>query len=67
VSRATGAGEVKEELGSSLKKVHQLTGALNTFWLHRKYTDRILGFTDPIYAEAYVKIQGFDIFLGEWM
>jgi len=46
VSRATGAGEVKEDPNSSLKKVHQLTG-----------------FTDPIYAEAYVKIQGFDIFL----
>lgn len=24
----------------------------------------ILGFSDPIYAEAYVKVHGFDILLG---
>jgi len=27
-------------------------------------TPRTSGFSDPVYAEAYVKIHGFDILLG---
>ncbi len=27
----------------------------------------LIGFSDPIYAEAYVKVQGFDILLGKPM
>jgi len=47
VSKATGAGEVREDFISNLSRISQLTG-----------------FSDPIYAEAYVKVHGFDILLG---
>ncbi|KAF9786768.1 coatomer protein [Thelephora terrestris] len=46
VSKATGAGEVREDFISNLSRISQLTG-----------------FSDPIYAEAYVKVHGFDILL----
>ncbi|EJD48341.1 coatomer beta subunit [Auricularia subglabra TFB-10046 SS5] len=46
LGRATGAGEVKEDLMSNLSRVVQLTG-----------------FSDPVYAEAIVKVHGFDILL----
>jgi len=47
VSKATGAGEIREDFISNLSRISQLTG-----------------FSDPIYAEAYVKVHGFDILLG---
>ncbi len=28
---------------------------------------QLTGFSDPIYAEAYVKVHGFDILLGEYV
>ncbi|KZV81160.1 Coatomer, beta subunit [Exidia glandulosa HHB12029] len=46
LGRATGAGEVKEDLLSNLSRVVQLTG-----------------FSDPVYAEAIVKVHNFDILL----
>jgi len=46
VSKATGAGDVREDFISNLSRISQLTG-----------------FSDPIYAEAYVKVHGFDILL----
>jgi vesicle coat complex subunit len=38
---------------------------VRTYLLAMDGYSRTLGFTDPIYAEAYVKIHGFDILLGK--
>ncbi|KAG0081776.1 coatomer subunit beta [Linnemannia elongata] len=46
LTRATGAGESKDDLMSKLSRVVQLTG-----------------FSDPVYAEAYVNVHQFDIML----
>jgi vesicle coat complex subunit len=49
---------------SNLSRISQLTGEL---LLHVANIDNIQprsGFSDPIYAEAYVKMHGFDILLG---
>ena len=65
VGRATGAGEVYEDFISNLNRISQLTGRLrlcsSVLRLMRCFTS---GFSDPIYAEAYVKVHGFDIMLG---
>ena len=67
VGRATGSGEIQEDFMSSLSRISQLTGTnFEPFKLYRS-TRLILpttGFSDPIYAEAYVKMHGFDILLG---
>jgi coatomer subunit beta len=34
-------------------------------WLGPETDLRCPGFSDPVYAEAYVKVHGFDILLGE--
>ncbi|KAG0269380.1 coatomer subunit beta [Actinomortierella ambigua] len=46
LTKATGAGESKDDLMSKLSRVVQLTG-----------------FSDPVYAEAYVNVHQFDIML----
>ncbi|KAF9422277.1 coatomer subunit beta [Podila epigama] len=46
LTRATGAGDSKDDLMSKLSRVVQLTG-----------------FSDPVYAEAYVNVHQFDIML----
>ncbi|VDB90223.1 unnamed protein product [Peniophora sp. CBMAI 1063] len=47
VGRATGAGELRGE--DFISNLSRIT--------------QLTGFSDPIYAEAYVKVQGFDILL----
>ncbi len=66
LSRATGASEAHEDFLSNLSRISQLTGRFSflALWFPR-LTDVRLGFSDPIYAEAYVKVHGFDILLGE--
>jgi coatomer subunit beta len=67
VSKATGAGETKEDFASSLSRVVQLTGASNSYWNNVSSIIAGLGFSDPVYAEAYVKVHGFDILLGTFL
>ena len=66
VGRATGSVEVREDFISNLSRISQLTGE----YCHERPTQRriryeLIGFSDPIYAEAYVKMHGLDIMLGE--
>jgi coatomer subunit beta len=63
VGRATGAAEIREDFISNLKHITQLTGWCLSIMMSRTLTGRA-GFSDPIYAEAYVKVHGFDIMLG---
>ena len=52
---------------SNLSRISQLTGAkFEPFELYRstRFLPLTTGFSDPIYAEAYVKMHGFDILLG---
>ena len=57
---------LRGSIESSLKKVHQLTGqALYCQSTVVALTELNAGFTDPVYAEAYIAIHGFDIHLGQ--
>jgi len=52
---------------SNLSRISQLTGAkFEPFYLcsSTRFISLTTGFSDPIYAEAYVKMHGFDILLG---
>jgi len=64
VGRATGAGEVHEDFLSNLSRISQLTGKYLPGDCSDVFLIALTGFSDPIYAEAYVKIHGFDIMLG---
>lgn len=64
LSRATGAGDATEDFISNLSRISQLTG-VNKYHRLSHNADHLLGFSDPIYAEAYVKVHGFDILLGK--
>jgi hypothetical protein len=64
VGRATGAGEVHEDFLSNLSRISQLTGKSLPGDCSDVFLIALTGFSDPIYAEAYVKIHGFDIMLG---
>lgn len=65
LGKATGAAEVHEDFISNLSRISQLTGE-RTRWYYvvQCLCLRLSGFSDPIYAEAYVKMHGFDILLG---
>lgn len=65
LTRATGALEVHEDFMSNLSRISQLTGPFLLLHLKKRVLSTNLGFSDPIYAEAYVKMHGFDILLGE--
>ena len=64
VGRATGSGEIQEDFMSNLSRISQLTGqlfsntsnALANFYIFK-------GFSDPNYAEVFVKMHGFYIML----
>ncbi len=64
VGRATGAGEVLEDFISNLSRISQLTGNDCLVIAPTCTSCPLTGFSDPIYAEAHVKIHGFDIVLG---
>ncbi len=64
VSRATGSNEVTDDVASNLNSVVQLTGKLNSCYFGPRANSTYPGFSDPVYAEAYVKVHGFDILLG---
>ena len=61
--RATGA-EVQEDFVSKLSRIVQLTGE---HFQTRAGGAEQQGFSDPVYAEAVVTIQAFDVLLGEWI
>lgn len=65
LGKATGTAEVHEDFISNLSRISQLTGE-HARWNYAVWClcFRFLGFSDPIYAEAYVKMHGFDILLG---
>jgi coatomer subunit beta len=63
VGRATG-GDVQEDFISNLSRISQLTGSFVVVFSGHRLTSWLPGFSDPIYAEAYVKMHGFDIMLG---
>ena len=52
---------------SNLSRISQLTGANfepSKLYSSARFISLTTGFSDPIYAEAYVKMHGFDILLG---
>lgn len=54
------AGQYEEDLGRA-------TGSVDVqedFISNLSRISQLTGFSDPIYAEAYVKMHGFDIMLG---
>lgn len=65
VGRATGSSEVREDFISNLSRISQLTGEYRSVSFCLIWLSDHLGFSDPIYAEAYVKMHGFDIMLGK--
>ena len=60
--RATGTAEVQEDFISNLSRISQLTGMYEVVG-NISCSPSSAGFSDPIYAEAYVKVHGFDISL----
>lgn len=63
LGKATGAAEVREDFISNLSRISQLTGISCSAAVISSF-GALLGFSDHIYAEAYVKMHGFDIMLG---
>lgn len=64
LTKATGAGAVNDDFISKLSRVVQLTGASRCI---RRRLLTVAGFSDPVYAEAYVQVHQFDINLGAFL
>jgi coatomer subunit beta len=63
LGKATGAAEVWEDFISNLSRISQLTGISCSAAVISSFS-ALLGFSDPICAEAFVMMHGFDIMLG---
>ena len=57
LGKATGAAEVWEDFISQLTGISCSAAVISSF-------SALLGFSDPICAEAFVMMHGFDIMLG---
>ena len=58
VGRATGSTEIRKYFISNLSRILQLTGNYILFY---KIGYEFVGFSDPMYAEEYVEVHGFNI------
>jgi hypothetical protein len=64
ISRATGTFEKKGPTKSLLSRVMQLTGRLPYICTYNFSLSSLEGFSDPVYAEAYVLVNQYLIQLG---